>query len=333
MSASHIRALRLRAPAKVNLVLAVLGRRSDGYHEVETILQQVGLWDDLRLEVAEEGIHLVCSAADLPIGPSALPAAEENLAYRAARLLRDLSGCRRGVRISLTKRIPIGAGLGGGSSDAAVVLWGLNRLWGLGWTREALQEASKTLGSDVPAFLGGVAALGRGRGDLLEPFPPLPPCWIVLVNPGFPLRTGWVYARFDEEEIKRSRDQETLERQLDTGISLPDRQGGLTKLRDHNTLLALAAQQGDLRGVANAMYNSLEEVVAPRFPDVPAMGQALLEAGALGAAMTGSGPTVFGLFSDETTARAAAQKVAKRGWWAAPVQVLTTPWWSEVVQR
>lgn len=318
--------LRLRAPAKVNLVLAVLGRRPDGYHEVETILQEIGLWDDLRMEVAEEGIHLSCSAIDLPTETSALPAADENLAYRAARLLQEMSGCRRGVRITLDKRIPIGAGLGGGSSDAAVVLWGLNRLWGLGWTREALQEAAKTLGSDVPAFLGGVTALGRGRGDLLESFPPLPPCWIVLVNPGFPLRTGWVYARLDEES-ERSSDQEI-------GGGPACRQGrGLTNPRDHITLLALAAQQGDLHGVANALYNSLEEVVAPRFPEVPAMGNALLEAGALGAAMTGSGPTVFGLFGDETSARAAAQKVAKRGWWAALVQVLTTPWWSEVVQR
>lgn len=322
--------LRLQAPAKVNLVLAVLGRRPDGYHEVETVLQQVGLWDALRLEVAEEGIHLACSAAELPTDPSALPAAGENLAYRAALLLRDLSGCRQGVRITLDKRIPIGAGLGGGSSDAATVLWGLNRLWGLRWAGEALQEAAKTLGSDVPAFLGGVTTLGRGRGDLVEPFPSLPPCWVVLVNPRFPLKTEWVYARFDEEEIKRSGDQE-----MGGGPAcLPAAVGrGLTNSRDHITLLALAAQQGDLQGAADALYNSLEEVVAPRFPEVPAMGKALLEAGALGAAMTGSGPTVFGLFPDEIAALAAARRVAKRGWWAAPVQALTTPWWSEVVQR
>src|SRR5216683_776287 len=177
----------LRTSAKVNLALEVLGRRPDGYHELSTVLQAVDLFDRLTVETAE--------AITLETSDPALPTDDGNLVIRAARLLRKTAGVEAGARIVLDKRIPVAAGLGGGSSDAAATLWGLNHLWGLRWRRERLIALATGLGMDVPFFLGPGRALGTGRGEVLKALPTAGGYAMVLVNPGVPLSTQAVYGR------------------------------------------------------------------------------------------------------------------------------------------
>ena len=178
--------LCLRAPAKINLYLRVLGKRPDGYHELETVFERVDLADELAFEASRE-LALTCDDPSLPCG-------EDNLVLRAARLLQQATGCGAGARIHLTKRIPIAAGLGGGSSDAAAAMVGLNQLWNLWLESSHLMELGASLGSDVPFFLAPTAfAVGRGRGEQCEPLPPEPPLVHVLVVPPERLSTREVY--------------------------------------------------------------------------------------------------------------------------------------------
>ena len=177
----------LQTSAKVNLVLEVLGKRPDGYHEIATVMQTVDLFDRLTLEAAP--------TISLETDDSALPADERNLIVRAALLLRQVSGVEAGARMRLRKRIPVAAGLGGGSSDAAATLWGLNRLWGLRWPRARLSELAGRLGMDVPFFLTGGPALATGRGERVERLPAAGGYALVLVNPRVPLSTVEVYER------------------------------------------------------------------------------------------------------------------------------------------
>src|SRR6202162_5425539 len=184
------RRLVLRTSAKVNLALDVLGRRSDGYHELSTVLQAVDLFDRLTVETA--------ATITLETSDATLPTDDGNLVVRSARLWRDTAGIEAGARIVLDKRIPVAAGLGGGSSDAAATLWGLNRLWGLRWRRERLMALAVGIGMDVPFFLGPGRALGTGRGEVLKPVPTLGGYAMVLVNPGIQLSTQEVYGRVPE---------------------------------------------------------------------------------------------------------------------------------------
>ena len=252
--------LTLRAFAKVNLVLEVLGKRPDGYHEIATLLQAVDLSDRIVLEEAD--------TLALETDDPGLPTDEGNLVVRAARLLQGATGTSRGTRITLHKRIPVAAGLGGGSSDAAATLWGLNRLWGLRWPANRLVELGAQLGADVPFFLRGGRALATGRGDILKPLPPTLPLALVLVNPNFPLSTREVYSRVPPSLVENdSRSKAMVE--------------------------ALAAR--NLLRVAANLYNSLERIVEPAYPAIARIKSALLAAGALGAVMSGSGPTVVGV--------------------------------------
>ncbi|MDK2784394.1 MAG: 4-diphosphocytidyl-2-C-methyl-D-erythritol kinase [Bacillota bacterium] len=258
--------------AKVNLGLEVRERRPDGYHNVRMVNQTVSLADRIALLPQREGITLKLSGAELPAG-------EDNLAYRAAKLLQERCGVRAGVRIELRKRIPVAAGLAGGSADAAAVLYGLNRLWGLNLTLQELQALALELGSDVPFALHGGTALAEGRGEVLTPLTPLVPCWLVLARPRVEISTAWAYAELDRYPP----------------AARPDIDG---------LLAALAA--GDLKGVAAHLGNSFESVIRERYPSVVEAKKALLAEGALGACLTGSGPTVFGLFPE----RAGAEKAA-----------------------
>ncbi|HEY7869399.1 MAG TPA: 4-(cytidine 5'-diphospho)-2-C-methyl-D-erythritol kinase, partial [Methylomirabilota bacterium] len=181
------RAVVLRASAKVNLALEVLGKRGDGYHEIATVLQAVDLADRLRLETAD--------TLSLHVDDPDLPTDDGNLVMRAARLLQKAAGREAGARIGLTKRIPVAAGLGGGSSDAAAALWGLSRLWKLGWPRARLRELAVELGMDVPFFLGPGRAIATGRGERLAALPGGGGYALVLVNPKVPLSTREVYGR------------------------------------------------------------------------------------------------------------------------------------------
>jgi 4-diphosphocytidyl-2-C-methyl-D-erythritol kinase len=275
------RRLVLSAAAKVNLTLEVLGKRPDGYHEIATVMQAVELTDRLTLEDAD--------TFELHASPG-VPTDGTNLALRAAFALRETAGITRGVHISLDKRIPVAAGLGGGSADAAAVLLGLNRLWGLRWPRARLEAISVTLGMDVPFFLRGGGALGTGRGEQLEPVD-VGGSALVLVNPRFGSSTAEVYGRVTQEMYSDGK------RALDL----------IEALRSRRAVR-----------IAASLYNSLEAAVAPIHPEIGRMKAALLAAGALGAVMSGSGPTVFGVARSFEHARQIRARLARASWacWA-----------------
>jgi 4-diphosphocytidyl-2-C-methyl-D-erythritol kinase len=277
------RRLVLQTSAKVNLTLEVLGKRSDGYHELSTVMQAVDLFDRLTVERAE--------TITLETSDPSLPTDESNLIVRAARLLREASGLRAGARIVLDKRIPVAAGLGGGSSDAAATLWGLNRLWGLRWRRERLMALAIGLGMDVPFFLGPGRAVGTGRGEVLKPLPSVGGYAMVLVNPGVALSTKEVYGRVPE---------------------------GWRAKPEGTKRMVEALRTRNATGVAAALTNHLERWVEPAMPVIGRMKAALLAAGALGAVMSGSGPTVFGVARSLDQARQIQRRVTRAGWsaWA-----------------
>jgi 4-diphosphocytidyl-2-C-methyl-D-erythritol kinase len=276
------RRLLLSAAAKVNLALEVLSKRADGYHEIATVMQAVDLSDRLTLEDAD-------TSALLTRAPG-VPSDATNLALRAALALREAAGVDRGVRITLDKRIPVAAGLGGGSADAAAVLVGLNRLWGLRWPGPRLAEVAVTLGMDVPFFLRGGAALATGRGDVLEPLVG-GGLALVLVNPRFESRTAEAYGRVTPDMLTDGR-----------------RVKGLVE----------ALQSRRAARVATSLYNGLEAAVAPHHPEIGRMRAALLAAGALGAVMSGSGPTVVGVARSFEHARQLRARLTRASWtcWA-----------------
>ena len=276
--------LVLRTPAKINLCLNVLGKRPDGYHEVEMLMQAVGLYDEISVRIAASGVTVRCNDA-------AVPGGDGNIGCRAARELLDLSGRREGVAIDITKRIPVAAGLGGGSSDAAAVLVACNRLFGLGLGRDRLAEIGTRLGMDVPFFLYGPTALARGRGEVLTALPAPAAFWVLLVNPGFETSTAWAYKNLNF---------------------------GLTKKGDCNTIAGL-----NVRQIAESLHNDLEMVTASAHPVIGEMERSLLDSGALGACMSGSGPTVFGIYPTEEACRAAAQALHTKGWHLYPAEILT----------
>ena len=282
--------LSLRAPAKINLCLSVLRKRPDGYHEVEMVMQAVGLYDEVTVRLAGSGITVRCDSG-------AIPAGEGNIAYRAAREMLVLCGRPCGIAIEIIKNIPVAAGLGGGSSDAAAVLVACNRLLETGLGRNRLAEIGTGLGMDVPFFLYGPTALARGRGEVLTTVPSPPKFWVLLVNPGFETSTAWVYKNLNY---------------------------GLTKKGDCTNIAGLKVSQ-----IACSLHNDLETVTAAAHPVIGEMEKCLLDAGALGVLMSGSGPTVFGIFEDEKACSAAAQALQTKGWRLYPAETLTGPLYEE----
>ena len=274
------RRVSVEAQGKINWALELLGKREDGYHQIATLLQGVDLSDQILLEETEGGIAVASSERSLPSGPG-------NLAWQAARLVQEAREISRGVRIVIEKRIPIAAGLGGGSSDAAAVLLGLQHLWGLGGVPEELQAWATSLGMDVPFFLRGGRALAEGRGERLTPLPSRPAYHVVAVNPNFPLVTREVY-RWVE------------------GVS-PRRGHGLAPL-------TAALARGHVEVVGALLHNDLEEVVAARHPELREIRKALRHAGARGVVMSGSGPTMLGLADSQSHAAQLAEAVDGRGW-------------------
>lgn len=267
----------------MNLALEVLGKRADGYHEIATVLQAVDLFDRLTVEAA--------GTISLDTDDPALPTDDGNLVVRAAILLQKESGVDAGARIGLRKQIPVAAGLGGGSSDAAATLWALNRLWRLRWPKARLDEVAVRLGMDVPFFLGPGRALATGRGEQLDPLPAGGGYALVLVNPRVPLSTREVYERVPAGWRAEATGTERL----------------IEALRTRN-----------VAKVAAALTNNLEAIVEPILPVVRQMKAALLAAGALGAVMSGSGPTVFGMARSLDHARQIRRRVSRAGWacWA-----------------
>ena len=266
-----IKHLGLRAYGKINLGLDVVRKREDGYHEVRMVMQTVGVYDRIDLDRKKRaGITVETNLYYLPNN-------ENNLAYRAAKLLMDEFGIREGLHIKLAKYIPVAAGMAGGSSDAAAVLFGVNKMFDLGLSREELMERGVKIGADVPYCLLRGTALSEGIGEILTPLPPMPQCRILIAKPGVSVSTKWVYDNLRANELKKEEH--------------PDIDG-----------MAEAIRRRDLAGVASRMGNVLEKVTIPAHPDIGDLKDFMLEQGALNALMSGSGPTVFGIFTNPVAA-------------------------------
>ncbi len=267
----RVRSLVLDAPAKVNLYLRIVGKRPDGYHDIETLFHKLKLADNISISLEGKEIGLRCHGIDLPDDDS-------NLACLAAKKFFSKTNIPPGVKMVLEKRIPVAAGLGGGSSDAAAVLLGLNRLHGFPLDHENLVRTAARLGADVPFFMEDwPAAWATGRGDVLAERPSLGNLWVLLVNPGFAVSTRWVYQNFT--------------------LTTPDNPYILRpKQSEHNPYPYPSSPDSLL------LYNDLESVTVKRFPELETIKKELLAGGAAGALMSGSGPTVFGIFTQQRLA-------------------------------
>ena len=266
--------LRLKAHGKINLALDVLAKHPDGYHEACMIMQTVGLHDRIELYRREEpGIHIETNLFYVPNN-------EQNLAYKAAALLMEEFGIRQGISIHLRKFIPVSAGMAGGSSDAAAVLFGVNKMFDLGLSTEALMERGVKLGADIPYCLLRGTALSEGIGEKLTPLTPMPQCHVLIAKPGISVSTKTVYEALDSLKLKEE--------------DHPDIDGMLN-----------AIEQNDLKTVAEKFGNVLELVTAGTYPVISQIEQVMRDYGALNAMMSGSGPTVFGLFDNFRMAQTA----------------------------
>lgn len=283
MKKSNPRTFSYRCYAKVNLILRVLRKRPDGYHDIDSLMQTVDLADRVTLELGGEGLDLTCS--DPALG------GERNLAWKAARLLRDAAEVREGLKISIDKGIPVAAGLGGGSTDAAGVLRALALHYGLEADGPLLAALALDIGSDVPYLLAGGPARVRGRGEIVEP---LGPKWrdtlhdlnLVTVTPSVQVRSSWAYR----------------------GLRM-----GLTGRAEHDNILWLDSAIADITSLAGALENDLEAPVSRDFPIVGDIKTKMLELGALGAVMSGSGPTVLAIVESRAQAERMAERFAAEG--------------------
>lgn len=270
--------MRLRALAKINLGLDVLRRRDDGYHEVRMIMQTLKMYDKITIrKMKEPGIQLKSNLFYVPEN-------ESNLAYRAAKMLADEFQLAQGVFIDLQKFIPVAAGMAGGSSDAAAVLYGVNRMFQLNLSKRQLMERGVKIGADVPYCIMRGTVLAEGIGEKLTPLPPMPSCKVVVAKPQVSVSTKFVY-----ENLKL---------------------GEVAAHPDIDILLA-GIREGDLHKVAANMGNVLETVTIPHYPVIAQIREEMMRLGALNAMMSGSGPTVFGLFEDEEKARYAYEKMRR----------------------
>jgi len=295
--------MRLSVPsfAKINWMLEVLGPRPDGYHEVRTVLQTVDLADVLHFEWMGAGIEVVCAHPQVPSGPA-------NLVFRAAERLHRAKGVRAGVRVRIEKRIPVAAGLGGGSSNAAVALLALAQLWGIVLEPEEMLELGRELGTDVPFFLIGGTALGIGRGDEVYPLPEVRAEAVLLVHPGFAVSTSWAYGQLTK-------------RGTPGNISVCSRAWHRAVRMWH----AVGASEGEKAAKLLAeivVGNDLEAVVRERHPELTRGLDRLREHGALAVGLSGSGPTMFGVFESEREAERAEAAFATLGWWRARTRTL-----------
>ena len=266
--------MRLRALAKINLGLDVIRKREDGYHEVRMIMQTINMYDQLEIDIKEEpGISIT---TNLPF----IPTNENNLVYKAAKLLMDEFHIEKGITVELQKFIPVAAGMAGGSSDAAATMIGMNRLFGLGLTVRQLMERSVSIGADVPYCLLRGTALAEGIGEKLRPLPPCPNCYLLIGKPSISVSTKFVYEKLDAGNIEEHPDIDRI----------------LEGLQWHN-----------LNKISENMGNVLESVTIPAYPIIEEIKNHMKEHGAVNAMMSGSGPTVFGLFDDKMVAERACE--------------------------
>ena len=262
----------VEANAKINLTLDILGKRPDGFHEVAMVMQSIGLHDTLTMEKTDGEIAL-------SINVPWLKADEKNLAWRAAELVRQEYGLTGGVRMELTKRIPIAAGLAGGSADAAAVLKGMNELYNLQMSEARLCELGAKLGSDIPFCLMGGTMLATGRGEVLTRLADMPETWVVLAKPRISVSTAWAYQNYDEQGAERHPDNEAIKK---------------------------AIARGNRKAVAGLLCNVLESVTIKKYDVIADYKQMMLDKGAMASMMSGSGPTVFGLAKSREQAESIA---------------------------
>ena len=264
--------IRLKALAKINIGLDVLRRREAGYHDVKMIMQTVGIYDQICLNREKTpGIRVKTNLFYLPDN-------ENNLVYKAAKLLMDEFSIEDGVSIDLNKYIPVAAGMAGGSSDAASVLYGMNKMFSLGLSRDELMRRGVKIGADVPYCIMRGTALAEGIGEILTPLPPMPACFVLVAKPGISVSTKFVYENLHANDLRPEQH--------------PDIDAAIAGIR-----------AGDLRATARAMGNVLELVTVREYPVIEEIKNFMKKRGALNAMMSGSGPTVFGLFENKTTAR------------------------------
>lgn len=285
--------IQLKALAKINLGLDVLRRREDGYHEVKMIMQTIGLHDDLEIRKTKTpGIQVKTNLYYLPTN-------ENNLVYKAAKLLMDEFQIQDGVSIQLKKRIPVAAGMAGGSSDGAAVLWGINQMYGLGLSMQALMERGVRLGADVPYCIQRGTALAEGIGEKLSVLPPMPKCTILIAKPGISVSTKFVYENLHANDLK------------------PEQHPDVDSMIE-------AMRQKDLGLLCSRMGNVLETVTIPAYPVINEIKRTMMDNGAIGSMMSGSGPTVFGIFDSPVAAKHAMKAV--RAAKLAKQICLTTPY-------
>jgi 4-diphosphocytidyl-2-C-methyl-D-erythritol kinase len=280
-----MKTLRIEAPAKVNYRLDVLRKREDGYHDLRMVMQRIDLCDLIDITITDApGITVTCNRTGVPDGPG-------NIAWRAADLVMKAAGRETGLAIEIVKRIPVAAGMGGGSSDGAAVLMGVNELLGLEFTDRQLMEIGVRLGADVPFFIFKNTALAEGIGDILSPIEQIPSAWLAIVNPNIHVSTAWVYQNLQ-----------------------------LTSRPDENIIPRFYTSVSDICAI---LANDLESVTVKRYPIIAEIKERLCSAGAMGALMSGSGPTVFGVFDNEASARGAAEELAQNtGWFAIAAKTL-----------
>ena len=273
----------LHAPAKINLYLDVIEKRPDGYHELVSLICGIGIHDTVRLSFeapcADNKITVACDHPGVPADPA-------NLAHHAAVAFFDKTGLHCGLSIAIEKQIPVGAGLGGGSSNAAAVLTGLNRHFGFPLPEDQLMSLGRRLGADVPFFIYGCPAIARGIGDKLSPFPEIPDKPLVLIYPGSPVSTGAVYKKLNL---------------------------ALTKTKKIHTKFIF--ETGKYTDICKHLYNVLEPAAMELCPEIGAAKQALMESGADGALMSGSGSSVFGIFHEARKAESACRKLSRNSNW------------------
>jgi len=274
--------IKINSYSKINLTLNILAKREDGYHEIETIMQSINLADKVIITETEDekGIKIKCNHPQVPVD-------NQSLAYRSAEKILNKLGIERGVRIEIDKKIPLASGMAGGSANSATILVGLNKLFDLGLTNKELREIGEELGMDIPFCIQNGTALAYQRGEKITLLSPIfPPLWIVVVNPGIKISTQWAYRSLNLEKIRNK--------------------------REHTKNILTALKEGSPRKIAKNLYNSFEDTVIKAFPVIGDIKNNLLNAGALGALMSGSGPTVFGIAQNEKEAVVIYKKLEQR---------------------
>jgi len=262
--------IKIDSYSKINLTLNILARREDGYHEIETIMQSINLADKVIITEEKEGIKIKCNHPQVPVS-------NQSLAYRSAEKILKKFGIERGVKIEIDKKIPLASGMAGGSANSATILVGINKLFNLTLSNEDLRKIGEELGMDVPFCIQNGTALAYQRGEKITPLPPInPPLWIVVINPGFKISTQWAYNNLNLEKIKRRKD---------------------------NTEAMLAAlREGKPCEIAKNLFNSFERLIIKKYSETARVKDRLINEGALGTLISGSGPAVFGIAQNEEEA-------------------------------